>query len=304
MAGTILITGGSGMIGKALTELLLEKGYSVNHLSQNPRESQLAGLKIFGWNVQEGTVDPACLNNVSAVIHLAGENISKKPWTRKRRDEIVSSRTKSIELIYQLLHKEPQHNVQTVISASASGYYGDRAEEVLTEESGPGEGFLSETTVAWESAVQQSEDLSLRIVCLRTGVVLDRSNGALPQLEKPIKAGFAAPLGSGKQWVPWIHIKDLARMYLFALETEHLKGAFNACAPQQITNEELTAAIRKHQGRSIPMPNVPAFLLRVVMGQMSEIVLASTRMSSYRIETSGFTFEFPTIQTALDDLYL
>lgn len=303
MPGTILITGGSGMIGKALTALLLEKGFLVNHLSQNPSESREPGLSIFKWNVQEGFIDTACLQNVTAVVHLAGANISKKPWTKNRRAEIVSSRTRSIELIYKLLKGDPNHTIRTVVSASASGYYGDRGEEVVTEESEPGKGFLSDTTLAWENAVKKGEELNLRIVHLRTGVVLDRSNGALPQLEKPIKMGFAAPLGSGKQWVPWIHLKDLVKMYLFVLESQHLKGSINACAPQQITNEQLTAAIRKQLRRSIPMPSVPAILLRVIMGKMSEIVLASTRMSSYRIESSGFDFEFPTIQQALDDLY-
>lgn len=302
MGSTILITGGSGLIGNALTLLLLAKGYHVNHLSRNPVPNNIPNLKIFRWDVNEGTIDPNCIHGVTALVHLAGENISEEPWTPERLQQITRSRTKSSELIYELLHKE-QHHVEAVISASAAGYYGDRQDEVLTEDSPPGQAIMTETTVAWEKAVQQGDSLGLRVVTLRTGVVLDRRKGALPEFERPIRMGIAAPLGTGQQWIPWIHLNDLIRLYLYALESEQLQGVFNACAPEQITNAQLTAALRKKLGISIPLPPVPSFLLKILLGPMSEIALDSTRMTSYRIETSGFDFNFPTLSKALDDLY-
>ena len=199
--------------------------------------------------------------------------------------------------------KKEENNVNAVLSASAAGYYGDRGDEVLTEDSAPGQAILTKTTIDWEAAVHQGTDRGLRVVTLRTGVVLDRRKGALPEFERPIRLGVAAPLGTGKQWIPWIHLSDLSTLYAFALESEELQGAFNACAPEQVTNAQFTAALRKRLGRSIPLPPVPGFLLKAVLGQMSEIVLASTRMSSYRIEAAGFKFKFPTLEQAFDDLY-
>jgi uncharacterized protein len=303
MQGKILITGGSGMIGTALTHQLLEKGHQVNHLSRKPIEETNGNLQIFLWNIEDGYADPTSIRGVTDIIHLAGENIGEKRWTAERRTKIISSRTESIRLIFKLLRENPDHQVRSIISASASGYYGDRGDEVLTEGSGPGKGFLSETVIEWEEAVQEGKELGLRVVMLRCGIVLNKDEGALPQLEKPMRAGFASALGTGKQWVPWIHIEDLAALYLFILTSEHLQGPFNACAPEQINNERLTQEVRKRLGWSVPMPNVPAFLLKAALGKMSELVLASTRMSSYRIEAAGFTYRYPTVQQCLDELY-
>lgn len=291
------------MVGRALTGRLLENGFSVRHLSRSPGRSGDARAETFHWDVGKGYADPDSISGVTAIIHLAGENIGSGPWTAGRRRAILSSRTDSIRLLYRLLRSTPGHRVRTVISASAAGYYGDRGDEVLTESSAPGTGFLSETVTSWELAVREGEDLGLRIAMLRCGIVLDRSGGALPAIEKPIRAGFAAALGSGRQWVPWIHIRDLVRLYQYMLESAELRGPFNACAPEQITNAGLTAAIRQRSGRSVGMPNVPAFLLRMVLGERSELVLGSTRMSSRAIEAAGFTFEYPTLRKALHDLY-
>jgi uncharacterized protein (TIGR01777 family) len=303
MQRKILITGGSGMIGRAVTHQLLEKGSHVNQLSRKPMEGTDRNLQIFFWNIEDGYADPMSIGGVTDIIHLAGENIGEKRWTAERRRKILSSRTESIRLIFKLLRENPDHQVRSIISASASGYYGDRGDQVLTEDSGPGNGFLSETVLEWEKAVQEGKELGLRVVMLRCGIVLNKDEGALPQLERPIRAGFGAALGTGKQWVPWIHIGDLAALYLFLLTSEHLQGPFNACAPEQVTNERLTQEVRKRLGWSIPMPNVPALLLKAALGKMSELVLASTRMSSYRIEAAGFTYRYPTIQQCLDALY-
>ncbi|HEY0895261.1 MAG TPA: TIGR01777 family oxidoreductase [Sphingobacteriaceae bacterium] len=303
MQGKILITGGSGMVGSALTRRLLENGFSVSHLSRNPGRSGDSRLQTFQWDVGKGYADPDSFGDVTAIIHLAGENIGSNRWTPERRRAILTSRTESIRLLYRLLRKMPGHQVRTVVSASAAGYYGDRGDEVLTETSGPGSGFLSDTVTSWEQAVLEGEDLGLRIAMLRCGIVLDRSGGALPAIEKPLRAGFASELGSGRQWVPWIHLRDLVRLYQYLLDSPELQGPFNACAPEQITNAGLTAALRKRTGRSILMPNIPAFLLRMILGEQSDMVLGSTRMSSYAIEAAGFTFEFPTLKESLNDLY-
>lgn len=303
MHGTILITGGSGLVGRALTRLLLDEDYRVNHLSRRPVRPENPNVQVFAWDPGKGYADPGCISGVSAIVHLAGENIGKERWTPERRRAIAASRTGSIRLLYDLLRRTPDHQVRAVVSASAAGYYGDRGDEVLTESSGPGKGFLSETVTAWEQAVSEGEDLGLRTALLRCGIVLDRRDGALPELEKPLRAGFAFALGSGKQWVPWIHIRDLARLYEFMLRSDGLQGPFNACAPEQVTNSGLIAAIRQKKGPSLPLPNVPGFMLRAILGDRSELVLTSTRMSSYSIETSGFSFQYPTLQAALDDLY-
>ncbi|OKS87951.1 TIGR01777 family oxidoreductase [Mucilaginibacter polytrichastri] len=296
----ILITGGSGLIGKGLTELLLTKGYTVSHLSRGKGHD--SRIKTYQWNVDRGQIDENCLTGVDTIIHLAGAGIADKRWTKKRKRELIDSRTKSIGLIYDLMRRKP-NLVKHIISASATGYYSNRGDELLTEESQPAKDFLGYCCVVWEQAVDQGKDLNLRIVKLRTGVVLSKKGGALPQLALPIKLGMGTALGTGKQWIPWIHIEDAVDMYLHAIENTTIQSVYNMVAPYPVTNKQLTKAVAKQLRRPYWLPNVPSFLLRVMLGKLSLVVLGSTKVSAEKIESTNFTFKYPKLADALKNIY-
>ncbi|HYK77760.1 MAG TPA: TIGR01777 family oxidoreductase [Daejeonella sp.] len=300
---TILITGGSGLIGKRLTRLLLKKGYAVNHLSHNTQWHPNPRYMVYKWNVPLGQIDEKCLENVDAIIHLAGESIAGKRWTPRRKEQIIKSRTDSTRLLYKLIRETNNQQVKTFISASAMGFYGNRENELLTEESLPGNSFLSRTCLEWEKAVDEGIGLGLRIVKLRTGLVLAEEGGALPEIASPIKHGFGSVLGNGRQWVSWIHIRDVIRMYNFALENENMRGAYNMAAPYAVRNSELTKTIAKVLNKKLWLPPVPAFGLKLILGEMSNLLLDSTHLSSEKIQKAGFKFEFPTLNAALKEIY-
>ena len=296
----ILLTGGTGLIGTQLTKALLAKGYQVSHLDRKPGKNPQ--VKTYLLDVTKGEIDATCINGVDTIIHLAGAGIVGKRWTDERKKEIINSRTQSIGLIYDLLKKK-NHLVKSVISASATGYYGDRADELLTEESAPGSDFLAEVCIKWEQAADAGLDTGLRVVKLRTGVVLDKNGGALPQLANPIKWGIGSPMGSGKQWMPWIHWKDVVKLYLYAIENSALKGVYNMTGPNPVTNQELTKAVAKQLRKSLWAPNVPEFVLKLILGEMRAVVMESDRTSAQKIEDAGFKFDFPELQDALKDIY-
>jgi len=300
MAKNILLTGGTGSLGSALTAALLEKGYIVSHLSREPGKNPK--VKTFLWDVNAKQIDPLCIDGVDTIVHLAGAGIVDERWTDKRKQEILSSRTESIRLIYHLL-KNRKHEVKSVVSASATGYYSDRGDELMTEESAPAHDFLGTCCIEWEQAVDEGKALGLRIVKYRTGVVLDKKGGALPQLAAPVKYGFGSPLGSGRQWVPWIHLDDVVKLYLRAIEHDGLNGVFNMVAPNPVTNKELTKAVAKQLHRPLWLPNVPAFALKLALGEMSIVVLGSTKVSAQKIEEAGFEFKFKTVEEALKNIY-
>ncbi|TWJ01493.1 hypothetical protein JN11_01644 [Mucilaginibacter frigoritolerans] len=296
---SILLTGGTGLIGLSLTKQLLAKGYSVSHLSRSPGKD--AGVKTFLWDIDKGQIDEHAIDGVNIIIHLAGAGIADKPWTDARKRELVDSRTKSISLIYELLHEKP-HQVKSVISASAIGYYSDKGDELQTEESPPNTDFMAQCCLDWEAVVDEGKSLGLRIVKYRTGVVLD-TGGALAKLAMPIKLWVGSPLGNGRQWVPWIHWQDVVDMYLFAIEKENLEGIYNMVAPNPLTNKQLTQAVAKTLHKPLWAPNVPAFLLKLIMGEMSTIVLGSTKVSAQKIADAGFKFKYPEIVPALKQIY-
>jgi len=295
----ILLTGGTGLIGRHLTEQLLLKGCRVSHLSRSPGKD--ARVKTFWWDVDKGAIDEACIDNVDVVIHLAGAGIADKRWTEQRKREIIDSRAKSIGLIYNLL-KGKKHQVNAVISASAIGYYSDRGDELMTEDSPPSNDFMAKCCIAWENAVDKEKDFGLRVVKFRTGVVLD-SEGPLAKMAMPVKLFVGSSLGSGKQWIPWIHWQDVADMYLFALKNEGLAGVYNMVAPNPVTNKQLTQAIARQLHKPLWLPNVPAFFLKLLLGEMSTIVLGSTKVSSQKIEQAGYKFKYPEITLALKEIY-
>jgi uncharacterized protein len=300
MSKHILLTGGTGLVGKKLTQHFLDKGYAVSHLSRSPGTD--ARVATYLWDVNKGQIDEHCVDGVDTIIHLAGAGIADSRWTDKRKKEIIDSRTKSIGLVYEVLKKR-EHSVKTVISASAVGYYSDRGDEIMNETCAPAHDFMGRCCVAWEKAVDEGENLGLRVVKFRTGVVLSEHGGALPKIAAPVKLGVGTALGSGKQWMPWIHEQDVIYMYVFAVEHEELSGAFNMTATEPVTNKQFTKAVAKVLNRPFWLPNVPAFALKIAMGEMSIVVLGSTKTSAKKIKAAGFSFSYPELMGALKDLY-
>lgn len=299
MAKKILITGATGLVGTELKKQLLNQGYEVNTLSRKDNSDP----NNYLWDVYKGEIDANCLNGVNAIIHLAGEPVAEKKWTEERKQQIIDSRVKSTELLFKAIKLTPEHQVKSFISASAVGYYGDCGDEILIEESQNGYGFLAECCKLWEDAVDQGKKLSLRIVKLRTGIVLSTKGGALPQLDKPVRLFAGAALGTGKQWTPWLHIDDMVAMYIYALETFNMENSYNACAPFPVTNEGLTKAIAKHLHRPFWPIKVPRKGIELLMGERAEAVMMSNNTSAQKILDTGFKFKFTHLDDALKQLY-
>lgn len=300
MSKNILITGASGSVGRRLTNLLLDRGYNVSALSRTP--GQNPAIKSFIWDVNQGIIDERCIDGIDTIIHLAGAGIAENRWTEKRKKELIDSRTKSIGLIYDLL-KTREHQVSSVISASAIGYYSDRGDELMTETSPPNTDFMAHCCIEWENAVEEGAKLGLRIVKFRTGVVLDKAGGALPTLAKPIKLYVGSPIGNGRQWIPWIHWQDVVNMYMHSIENTAVNGIFNMVAPNPVTNTQLTQVVAKQLHKPLWAPNVPAFVLKLMLGEMSTIVLGSTKVSAQKIQDAGFRFKFTDMSAALKEIY-
>lgn len=289
----ILITGGSGLVGKKITQLLERKGYSVAWLSRNPEKYS---QKSFAWDVDKYTLDPEAITWADGIIHLAGEGVADKRWTASRKKAILESRTNSTALLLQTIKKSDK-KPEAFVSASAVGYYGFNTGDNLMDEKGPsGNDFLAQVVIAWEDQVKKIEDLGIRTVMLRIGIVLDNKGGALVEMLKP---PVAAPLGNGQQWMSWIAIDDLARMFFFALENKEVKGIYNAVGPKPATNEELT----KKVGKFYMGIGVPGFALKMVLGEMAQMVLGGNKVSSKKIRDAGFEFRYPSLEEALEKIY-
>lgn len=299
MAKKILITGATGLVGTELKKHLLTQGFEVNTLSRKKNNDP----NNFTWDVYKGEIDANCLNGVNAIIHLAGEPVADKKWTDERKKQIIDSRVKSTELIFKAIKSKPDHQVKSFVSSSAVGYYGDCGDEILTEESPNGYGFLAECCKLWEDAVEQGKKLSLRIVKLRTGIVLSTKGGALPQLDKSVRLFVGAAIGTGKQWTPWIHIDDMVEMYIEAVKNLKMEDSYNACAPFPVTNEGLTRAIAKHLHRPFWPIKVPKRAIELAMGERAEAVLMSSNTSVQKILDAGFKFKFTDLDEALEKLY-
>ena len=287
------------MIGRRLTELLLQSQYHVSHLGRARRED---GVPSFVWSVEGQTMDEHALEGVGTIIHLAGANVADERWTVARKKEILESRTRSASLLYEYLRKST-HTVRCVISASAIGYYGvDRDDNVLIEESKAGKDFLAQVVDQWEQAVDRIATLGIRVVKIRTGIVLSDRGGALQEIARPIRWGVGASLGSGDQWVSWVHLDDLCRVFIKAVEDESTSGPYNAVAPNPVNNRNLTTAIARILKRPLWLPAVPAFVLRAILGEMADVVLHGAKVSCSKIEKTGFTFQFLNLDSALIDL--
>lgn len=298
MKETVLITGANGLIAKELSKRL-EKEYTVRFLTRKKKHNS-----EFEWDLKNGTVDEAAFENISHVIHLAGAGVAEKRWTDERKKEIISSRVDSAQLILKTLQKNKQ-KLKSFVSASGINYYGtETTEKIFTEEDGPGNDFLSKVTVLWEQAADEfkNKQAAERVVKLRTGVVLSEKEGALKKMLPTIKSGIGSPLGTGKQYMPWIHIHDICSMYEFALKNPELQGAFNAVAPEHATNRDLTEKAAQVLKKPLFMPNVPGFILKLIFGELSVAVLEGSRASCEKIQNAGFQFKFPHVTEALKDL--
>jgi uncharacterized protein len=300
MAGKILIAGGTGLIGSRLSEMLIDYGYDVAHLSRNP--ATFSKYKSFKWDIKEGYIDDNAITYSDYIINLAGANVAGGKWTDERKKEILESRVKSTNLIFDCLRTTPNH-VKGYLSASAIGIYGDAGDKLVSEESLYGDDFLADVCKQWERAAWKMHDLAIRTVIFRTGIVLSDKGGALPQMAKPVKMLAGAPLGSGQQYMSWIHIDDLCRLYIKAIEETQFNGVYNAVAPYPVTNEEFTKTLAEAMGRWVLLPKVPAFALNLVLGEMSEVVLGGARVSADKVIKKGFTFEYNYIDEALESFY-
>lgn len=289
------------MIGSHLTTLLLEKGYEVSYLSR--KKEPIPNVKVYKWDVSKGIIEEEALAKADYLIHLAGAGIADQRWTRERQQEIITSRTQSIELIARHLQGRP-YKLKAFVSSSATGFYGANTGDIrLTEETRSGTDFLSHVTRSWENASELIHNVGVRTTKFRVGVVLSKEGGALPKIAAPIRWGVGSPLGSGKQWVSWIHIEDLCKMYIEALENEKWNGIYNAVAPTPVTNKDLTSQIAKVLKRPLWLPNVPSFALKILFGQMADVVLGSNYVVNDRIaKTTDFTYSFESVSAALQDL--
>lgn len=297
---TILITGASGLIGPKLIRNLLEKGHSVSVLSRNPHK--IKGVQVFKWDIDNQTIDNDSLNGVDTIIHLAGAGIADERWTKARKQLIVDSRVLSTQLLYRAI-EETKAPIKTIISASAVGFYGDRADEILTESSSNGTGFLADCCRQWENAVDEGQKFGVRLVKFRIGLVLAKQGGALAKLETPVSLFLGAPLGSGKQWMPWIHVKDLLALFEKAIENPIFEGTFNACSPIPVTNFEFTKILAKTLFRPVWPIKVPKFVLKAVLGEMSQVILISNHTSSQKLINTGFKFRYAGLDEALKEIY-
>lgn len=299
-ASRVLITGGSGLIGRYLTSALLSEGYEVSHLSR--KANQFGRVRVFRWDPEQGILDPNVFEGIDYIIHLAGSNIGEKRWTKARKKEILLSRVDSAKLLLKVV-RDNSVILKGFISASAIGYYGlITSEHIFSEEDPPADDFLAGTCSQWEEAADRFNETGIRTVKIRTAVVLERSDSAMAKLLKVAKFSLFPVLGSGKQYMPWIHIEDLVNIYLKAIRNENIYGAYNAVAPQHITQKEFMRNLSAAMNKPFFHPPVPAFILKLVLGEMADVVLHGSRINSEKIILSGFTFRFDNLEHALADV--
>ena len=302
----ILITGATGLVGRALVALCHKQEIAVHYLTTSKHKiSNEPNYQGFYWNPSSGEIDEAAFQGVTTIVHLAGASIAQR-WTKDKKQRIKDSRIKSAQLMYDVLERLREsvnpHTVAHIISASAIGCYPSSPTKYYNEQyDGYASGFLGEVVEEWETAITQFQQLDIQTTLVRTGVILDKYDGALPKIIQPIKLYAGAPIGTGEQWQSWIHIEDMARMYMHLI-IEKLTGVYNGVAPNPVTNEKLTKQAAQVLKKPLVLPKVPAFVLKATLGAMATIVLESQKVDASKIMESGFNFNYPGLEQALENL--
>lgn len=299
---TVLITGGTGTIGQRLTQLLQQQGYAVTYLSRTAKPTA-NGVAVYQWNVEAAQLDPRAIETADHIIHLAGAGVADERWTNARKRVILDSRTQSTALLAEAL-RTTNHHVKSFIASSAIGYYGsDTGDRPLRENSPAGTDFLAQVSRAWERSVEPVAALGIRTVRIRTGVVLTMNGGALPKLAQPIRLGAGAPVGSGDQYISWIHIDDICRLFIEAMRNEHWTGVYNGVAPGPVSNADLTRLMAKVLGKPQILPNIPAFVIKLMFGELAITVLGGNYVLNKRVaDETTFQYQFPDLRKALENL--
>lgn len=294
----VLLAGGTGFIGIYLSDYLVKQGYEISILTRRKIATN-PNIKYYQWDVEKGIIDKNSFDSIDTVINLTGANIGAKRWSKKRKQEIISSRVDSTNLLFQCIFQN-NFPIKRFITASAVGYYGAvTADGVFTEESPNGSDFLAAVCQQWEAAAQQFAELDCRVIILRQGVVLGKDGGIYGKLAPLAKWGINTAVGSGKQYIPWIDIRDLCRLYLFLLENAELKGAFNAVAPESVTMNDFARELSHSLKKRRFFPNAPAFFIKLLLGEQSSMVLEGSRISSEKIKSDGFHFLYSNLKNSL-----
>ena len=299
----VLITGATGLVGNAITKVLHKHDIPVHYLTTNKQKIVSSdNYKGFYWNPSKGEIDTASFEGVTSIINLAGATIAKK-WTPSYKEKVLSSRLDSLATLKNGLDTVDSSQIEHFVSASAIGLYPSSQIDLCDEkDAGVDNSFLGQVVQKWEEKINEFDSFPFNVTILRIGIVLAKEGGALPKMAKPIKNFVGAAMGSGEQWQSWIHIDDLAEMFVFAI-TDNLKGVFNAVAPNPVTNAKMTKELAKVLKRPLILPNIPKSIMKLVLGEMSYLLFASQRVCSKRIEKKGFVFQYPNIGSALENIY-
>ncbi|KMQ71895.1 TIGR01777 family oxidoreductase [Chryseobacterium koreense] len=299
----ILIAGGTGFVGKHLISFLAEQGYFINVLTRKSNEHPSGNIQFFQWNIEQQYIDKKAFEGVDTIINLTGANIGEKKWTEKRKKEIIDSRINSIELIYQCV-SENKFNINKFISSSGVGIYGAiTTDKIYQETSEIGTDFLASVCTSWEAAATKFSSLGVRTVILRKGVILGKDGGMLQKLTPLAKIGINVSLGSGKQFLPWMDIRDLVRLYGFILSNPDFQGVYNAVSTEKITMNYFSKTLLKSYGKKSFLPNLPAFIIRLFLGEMSVMLLEGSKVSNEKLKNTGFSFDFNTLEKSLFSKY-
>ncbi|NLN25114.1 MAG: TIGR01777 family protein [Bacteroidetes bacterium] len=301
MKKKVLITGATGLIGQKLIELCSEKGIEVHYFTRDPSKvSHFKNAKGFLWDIKNRTLDDGAFQGVTTIVHLAGAPISKR-WTKSYRKTLVNSRVVPMQMMYERLEKI-NHSVGHFISASGISIYPSSSTKLYTEdEQSRSLNFITEVVEKWEAQARKFKSLGMEVSKVRTGLVLAKNGGLLQTLVQPVRLGIGSPLGSGEQWQSWIHIEDIAGIYLFLMRS-NMEGIFNAVAPNPVKQKRLIKLIATKLNKPLWMPNVPGFAIKLLMGEMGSLALESQLVSANKIKEIGYHFQYPNLEPALDDL--
>jgi uncharacterized protein (TIGR01777 family) len=298
----ILITGANGLIGSRLQQILLAKGYQINTLGRTVKTPADKQVRAFLWDVEKQKIDAKALDGVDAVIHLAGAGVADQRWTDARKKEIMDSRIQSTQLLYKTMENQA-HQVKTIVSASAVGYYGDCGDEILKETHAPAANFLAEVTRRWEEEVAKFDGIDIRHVSCRIGIVLAKNGGALPELVKTIPLGVAGYFAKEPLFYPWVHLDDVCGIMVHALENIRLTGSYNTTGPKPVSIKDLMKAILDAKKSKAILVPIPPFALKLALGEMAEMLLSSQRCSDDKILKTGYKFQFPELKGALENIF-